>query len=236
MSKLDIELYADGAVITDMVDAKNKGIVSGFTTNPSLMKKAGITDYVSFAKEVLENVSEMPISFEVFSDDFETMEKEARKIGSLGDNVFVKIPITNTKGESSVPLITKLSAAGIAVNVTAILTLEQVKSVVPAFAEGTNNIVSVFAGRIADTGVDPMDIMKASVKLVKDSGKAKLLWASTREVLNIKQAESIGIDIITVPTPVLNKLPMLGKDLAELSLDTVKGFNKDVKSLGFSIL
>lgn len=142
MSKLDIELYADGAVITDMVDAKNKGIVSGFTTNPSLMKKAGITDYVSFAKEVLENVSEMPISFEVFSDDFETMEKEARKIGSLGDNVFVKIPITNTKGESSVPLITKLSAAGIAVNVTAILTLEQVKSVVPAFAEGTNNIVS----------------------------------------------------------------------------------------------
>lgn len=236
MNKLDIELYADGAVISDMVDAKNKGIVSGFTTNPSLMKKAGITDYVSFAKEVLENVSDMPISFEVFSDDFETMEKEAKKIGSLGNNVFVKIPITNTKGESSVPLIKKLSEEGISVNVTAILTLEQIEEVVPAFAKNTNNIVSVFAGRIADTGVDPMSMMEQAVKIVKNSGVAKLLWASTREVLNIKQAESIGVDIITVPTSVLNKLPMLGKDLSELSLDTVKGFNKDVKSLGFSIL
>jgi transaldolase len=236
MSNFDIDIYADGAVVSEMVAAKDKGVVKGFTTNPSLMKKAGITDYVGFAKEALDKVSGLPISFEVFSDDFETMKKEAEKISSLGDNVFVKIPITNTKGESSVPLIKELSAEGISVNVTAILTIDQVKEVVPAFKEGSDNIVSVFAGRVADTGVDPTELMRESVKIVKESGNAKLLWASCREVLNIKQAADLGVDIITVTTPVLNKLHMVGEDAKQLSLDTVRGFNADVKSLGFSIL
>lgn len=236
MKDFSIDIYADGVVVSEMVAAKEKGIVKGFTTNPTLMKRAGITDYVGFAKEALDKVSGMPISFEVFSDDFSTMKKEAEKIAALGKNVFVKIPITNTKGESSVPLIKELSAEGIQVNVTAILTLDQVKEVLPAFKAGSDNIVSVFAGRVADTGVDPTDLMKKSVELVKANGNAKLLWASCREVLNIKQADDLGVDIITVTTPVLNKLSMLGTDAKELSLETVKGFAADVKSLGFSIL
>ena len=236
MKDFSIDIYADGAVVSEMVAAKDQGVVKGFTTNPTLMKRAGITDYVGFAKEALDKVSGLPISFEVFSDDFSTMKKEAEKISQLGKNVFVKIPITNTKGESSVPLIKELSAEGIQVNVTAILTVAQVKEVLPAFKAGSDNIVSVFAGRVADTGVDPTDLMKESVKLVKENGNAKLLWASCREVLNIKQADDLGVDIITVTTPVLNKLHMLGEDPTQLSLDTVKGFNQDVKSLGFSIL
>ena len=162
---------------------------------------------------------------------------EALKLSELGKNVFVKIPITNTKGESSVPLIKELSALGVAINVTAILTVQQVKEVVPAFSDGTSNIVSVFAGRVADTGVDPTELMRESVELIKNSkGDTKLLWASCREVLNIKQAADLGVDIITVTTPVLNKLSMVGEDLQKLSLETVKGFNADVKDLGFSIV
>lgn len=233
----NIDIYADGAVIKDMIKAKNELNVKGFTTNPSLMKKAGITDYMKFAKEVLNNVEGMPISFEVFSDDFNTMKMEALKLSELGKNVFVKIPITNTRGESSVPLIKELSALGVAINVTAILTVQQVKEVVPAFSDGTSNIVSVFAGRVADTGVDPTELMRESVELIKNSkGDTKLLWASCREVLNIKQAADLGVDIITVTTPVLNKLSMVGEDLQKLSLETVKGFNTDVKDLGFSIV
>ena len=216
MTNFSIDIYADGAVVSEMVAAKDKGIVNGFTTNPTLMKKAGITDYVGFAKDALQKVSGLPISFEVFSDDFETMKLEAEKISKLGDNVFVKIPITNTKGESSVPLIKELSEEGIQVNVTAILTIDQVKEVLPAFKNGSDNIVSVFAGRVADTGVDPEPLMKESVKLIKENGNAKLLWASCREVLNIKQADDLDVDIITVPTPVLNKLHMVGEDLTEL--------------------
>lgn len=236
MDDLKIDVYADGAVVSDMIQAKKQGIVTGFTTNPSLMKKAGITDYMKFAKEALEKVDGFPISFEVFGDDFETMKKEAEKIASLGKNVFVKIPITNTKGESSVPLIKELSAEGISINVTAILTIEQVKEVLPAFAQGSNNIVSVFAGRVADTGTDPIPLMEESVKLVKENGNAKLLWASSREVFNIIQAQELGVDIITVTSAILNKLHMLGMDHTELSLDTVQGFNNDIKDLGFSIL
>ncbi|MDE3750825.1 transaldolase [Pediococcus pentosaceus] len=233
----NIDIYADGAVIKDMIKAKNELNVKGFTTNPSLMKKAGITDYMKFAKEVLNNIEGMPISFEVFSDDFNTMKMEALKLSELGKNVFVKIPITNTRGESSVPLIKELSALGVAINVTAILTVQQVKEVVPAFSDGTSNIVSVFAGRVADTGVDPTELMRESVELIKNSkGDTKLLWASCREVLNIKQAADLGVDIITVTTPVLNKLSMVGEDLQKLSLETVKGFNADVKDLGFSIV
>lgn len=233
----NIDIYADGAVIEDMVAAKEKQGVKGFTTNPSLMKKAGITNYMEFAKDVLNKVEDLPISFEVFSDDFSTMELEALKLSKLGDNVFVKIPITNTKGESSVPLIKKLSEQGVSINVTAILTIEQVKEVVPVFVKGTKNIVSVFAGRVADTGIDPTDLMKSSVEEVKKSvADTMLLWASCREVLNIKQAADLGVDIITVTTPVLNKLHMAGEDPAELSLETVRGFNSDVKDLGFSII
>ncbi|KAF0362792.1 transaldolase [Pediococcus acidilactici] len=237
MDLFDIDIYADGAVVDDMVEAKEQLNVKGFTTNPSLMKKAGITDYMKFAREVMSTVGDLPISFEVFSDDFKTMKMEALKLAELGKNVFVKIPITNTKGESSVPLIKELSEQGVSINVTAILTIDQVKEVVPAFSENTKNIVSVFAGRVADTGVDPTNLMKESVQVVKESkGNTKLLWASCREVLNIKQAADLGVDIITVTTPVLKKLGMVGKDLKKLSLETVQGFNNDVKDLGFSII
>ncbi len=237
MDLFDIDIYADGAVVDDMVEAKERLNVKGFTTNPSLMKKAGITDYMKFARKVMSTVGDLPISFEVFSDDFKTMKMEALKLAELGKNVFVKIPITNTKGEPSVPLIKELSEQGVSINVTAILTIDQVKEVVPAFSENTTNIVSVFAGRVADTGVDPTNLMKESVQVVKESkGNTKLLWASCREVLNIKQAADLGVDIITVTTPVLKKLGMVGKDLKKLSLETVQGFNNDVKDLGFSII
>lgn len=237
MDLFDIDIYADGAVVDDMVEAKERLNVKGFTTNPSLMKKAGITDYMKFARKVMSTVGDLPISFEVFSDDFKTMKMEALKLAELGKNVFVKIPITNTKGESSVPLIKELSEQGVSINVTAILTIDQVKEVVPAFSKNTTNIVSVFAGRVADTGVDPTNLMKESVQVVKESkGNTKLLWASCREVLNIKQAADLGVDIITVTTPVLKKLGMVGKDLKKLSLETVQGFNNDVKDLGFSII
>lgn len=237
MTNLNVKIYADGAVLSDMMDAYKAGFVSGFTTNPSLMKKAGITDYVGFAKDVLERIPDLPISFEVFADDFETMEKEARKIHTLGDNVFVKIPVQNTKGESSIPLIQKLSADGISLNVTAILTVPQVEQTVHAFAPGTQNIVSVFAGRIADTGRDPLPYMRRCVALCDLRPEAELLWASSREVINVFQAEELGVDIITCTPAIISKLKTaIGTPLEEVSLDTVKGFNKDIKALGFSIL
>lgn len=236
LSDLNVQVYADGAVIDDMVKAKESGIVKGFTTNPSLMKKAGVKDYMSFAKEALEKVKGLPISFEVFSDDFETMEKEAKKISSLGENVFVKIPITNTKGESSVPLIKKLSNEGIKVNVTAVFTLEQVKDVLAVLKPGSTNIVSIFAGRLADIGIDPIPLMKEAAKLCHESGNAWLLWASCREVINVFQADECDCDIITVTAPVIAKFPLIGTTPEERSLQTVQGFNKDVKVLGFSIL
>ena len=236
LSDLKVNIYADGAVIDDMIKAKESGVVKGFTTNPSLMKKAGVKDYVEFAKEALAKVTGLPISFEVFSDDFNTMEKEAKKIASLGENVFVKIPITNTKGESSVPLIKKLSEEGVKVNVTAVFTLDQVKDVLKAFKPGSTNIVSIFAGRIADIGIDPMPLMKEAAKLCHESGSAWLLWASCREVFNIYQANEADCDIITCTTPVIAKFPLIGTTPEERSLQTVQGFNKDVKALGFSIL
>lgn len=233
---LKVEIYADGADIKQMVDANEKGVVKGFTTNPSLMKEAGVTDYNAFAKEVVEAIPDKSISFEVFGDDFETMEKEARKIAQLGENVFVKIPITNSKGESSIPLIEKLSSEGVNLNVTAIFTVDQVKKVVDAVNENSKTIVSVFAGRIADTGVDPMDIMRQSEELCHSKKGIQLLWASCREVLNVVQADEVGCDIITAPNSIINKLGNLGKDLEEASLDTVKTFIKDIEKLGFSIL
>lgn len=233
---LKVTVYADGADIEAMKEEYRKGYVKGFTTNPTLMKKAGVKDYVTFAKEAVKEIPDLPLSFEVFADDFDTMEKEAEYISSLGKNVFVKIPITNSKGESSVPLIKKLSSKGIKINATAILTLEQVRSVVDAFAEGTENIVSVFAGRILDTGVDAVPVMKEVTEICKAKPGTLSLWASCRELYNIIQADQCGTDIITVTNNILAKLPNLGKDLTQLSLETVQMFVNDGKSLGYSIL
>lgn len=232
----NIKLYADGANIEEMVDFYHGGTIRGFTTNPSLMKKAGVTDYAAFAKDVLHRISDLPISFEVFSDDFAVMEEEANTIASWGDNVYVKIPITNSNGETSIPLIKKLSEQGVQLNVTAILTINQVRETVDAFAESTNNIVSVFAGRIADTGVDPIPLMKEAAEICHHKKGTELLWASSRELLNIFQAETCGCDIITCTPEILKKLPNVGKNLEELSLETVRMFSKDSKDLGFSIV
>ncbi|MCR4924196.1 MAG: transaldolase [Lachnospiraceae bacterium] len=233
---LKVTIYADGADIEGMKEEYKKGYVKGFTTNPTLMKKAGVKDYVSFAKEALKEIPDLPLSLEVFADDFESMEKEARVIAGLGDNVFVKIPITNSKGESSIDLIKKLSKDGLKLNVTAILTLDQVRETVDAFSEGTENIVSVFAGRILDTGVDAVPMMKEVTKICREKPGTLSLWASCREVYNIIQADQCETDIITVTNAILAKLPNLGKDLKQLSLETVQMFVKDGQSLGFSIL
>lgn len=232
---LTITLYADGADIEGMKQEYAKGYVKGFTTNPTLMKKAGVADYVTFAKQCVKEIPDLPLSLEVFADDFEGMEEEARIICGLGDNVYVKIPITNSQGESSIPLIKKLSADGLKLNVTAIFTLEQVKETVDAFAEGTNNIVSVFAGRVMDAGVDATKLMKEVSEICKKKNGTLSLWASCREVYNIIQAQESGCDIITVTNNILAKLPLLGKDLNEFSLETVRMFVNDGKSLGYSI-
>ena len=231
-----IKIFADGADIEGMREEYKKGYVSGFTTNPTLMKKAGVKDYESFAKEIAKEIIDLPLSFEVFSDDVETMEKEARKIGSWGDNIYIKIPVTNTKGESTTGLIKKLSAEGLKLNVTAILTLDQVRDVVDALAPNVGAYVSVFAGRIADTGVDPITMMKEAVKICRSKAGVESLWASTRELLNIFQAQDCGVDIITVTNDILKKLPMVGKDLTELSLETVQMFYSDGQSLGYKLV
>lgn len=233
--KLNIKLFADGADIGEMYELYNKKIVSGYTTNPSLMRKAGVKDYKKFAKEVLELIPDMPISFEVFSDDIHEMEKEARQISSWGKNIYVKIPITNTSGMSTSSLIKNLSSDGIKVNITAILTPTQVDDIIDYLDKQTPSIVSVFAGRIADTGMDPVPIMTYISKIVRNHN-IELLWASTREVLNIIQAQNCGCHIITVTPDILKKLPMLGKDLTELSLETVQMFYNDAKSAGYKIL
>ena len=234
--KLSIKVYSDGAVLETMLKDLNSGLVSGFTTNPSLMKKAGITSYIGFAKEVLKDIKEFPVSFEVFADDIETMEKEAEKIASLGENVYVKIPVTNSKGESTVDLMKRLAAKGVKINATAIFTLEQVREVVGALKAGTPGIVSVFAGRIADTGVDPVPFMKEALSICRQKDGVELLWASPRETYNIYQADELGVDIITCTSDLIQKLSLNGKDLTEYSLETVQMFLKDSTSLGFKIL
>jgi len=230
-----IKLYADGADLNGMIEEYKKGITSGFTTNPTLMKKAGVKSYEEFAKAALKAIPDLPISFEVFSDDLPGMEREARKIAGWGKNVYIKIPVTNTKGESTAPLVKKLSHDGLHLNVTAILTLDQVKTVAKALSPGTPSIVSVFAGRIADTGRDPMPIMKDAVNALKPLPKAELLWASTRELLNLVQAESCGCHIITITNDILKKIPQVGKDLDQLSLETVQMFYTDAQSAGYGI-
>ncbi|UTH01849.1 transaldolase [Macrococcoides canis] len=236
MTKLNVQVFADGADIYQMKAAYQNKTVDGFTTNPSLMAKAGVEDYTSFAKAAVEAIPDASISFEVFGDDMETMEKEAAIIESFGENVFVKIPVVNTKGESMIPLIKRLSAQDIKLNITAVYTIEQVKEIVDAIKPGVESYVSVFAGRIADTGVDPMPLMKQSVEVCHSKDGVKLLWASCRELLNVIQADEIGCDIITCPTDVVNKIPNIGRDINELSVDTVKGFEKDIKASGLSIL
>jgi transaldolase len=234
-ANLEIAIYADGADVRDMVAARDAGLVKGFTTNPTLMRKVGITDYQAFAKEALAATGGMPISFEVFADEFDEMERQAKLIATWGDAVFVKIPITNTRGESSIPLIRTLSAAGVKLNVTAILTLEQVRDVVDALDADTPAIVSVFAGRIADTGRDPVPLMREAAQICSAKPKAELLWASPRELLNIFQADEVGCKIITVTNDILKKLSMVGKSLDELSLDTVKMFYNDASAAGFNL-
>lgn len=230
-----IKLYADGANLDDMLAAYRSGVVQGFTTNPTLMRKAGITDYEAFAKEVLGMISDRPISFEVFADDFSTMYEQAHKINSWGENVYVKIPITNTKGESAVPLVKHLVGDGIKLNITAILTLEQVKVVNDVLSPHIPAIVSVFAGRIADTGIDPMPIMQKASQMLQAESLAELLWASPREVLNVYQAEACGCDIITATGDILKKLALRDKDLNDLSRETVQMFYDDACKAGFQI-
>ena len=237
MSKaLSIKVFSDGAVLETMLHDLNSGLVTGFTTNPSLMKKAGITSYIGFAKDVLKEITDYPVSFEVFADDLEGMEQEARRIAALGDNVYVKIPVTNSKGESTAPLIDRLTAEGVKVNVTAIFTVEQVREVVDALKSGTPAVVSVFAGRIADTGVDPMPIMQEALAICREKEGVELLWASPRETFNIYQADSLGVDIITCTSDLIKKLELKDKDLTEYSLETVQMFLRDSSSLGFTIL
>ena len=235
LTKLKIKIFADGADIAEMRKIYQQGIVRGFTTNPSLMKKAGVKDYEDFAQTVLKEIPDLPISFEVFSDDFISMEREAKKIASWGKNIYVKIPITNTTGKPSLALIQKLSGEGLFLNITAILTVEQVKEVVKVLHPKAKTIVSIFSGRIADTGRDPTPYMKEAAQILKSNPNVELLWASSRELLNIFQAESCGCHIITVTNDILKKVSMVGKSLKKLSLDTVKQFYQDAQGLGYKL-
>lgn len=230
----DIKIFADGAERAEILALNENPFISGFTTNPTLMKKAGIKNYKAFALDILSDIN-APISFEVFSDDFTEMEHQAQEIASWGENVYVKIPITNTKRESSVALIQRLSEQRIKLNVTAIMTLEQVEAVLPALKSSPGAYISIFAGRIADTGRDPMPLMTEALRLMKPYPNLELIWASPRELLNIVQANEIGCHVITVTNDILKKLKTLGKDLADFSLETVKMFYDDATAAGFSL-
>lgn len=235
MNALNIKLFADGADLAGIKEMAANQKISGFTTNPSLMRKAGINDYKAFALDVLQIVPDRPVSFEVFADDFLSMEKQAMEIASWGKNVNVKIPVTNTKGEFSGSLIKKLSEAGVFLNVTAIMSVDQVKKVEEQLALQTPAIVSVFAGRIADTGRDPVPMMAECVSILKSKPKAELIWASPRELLNVFQADSVGCHIITATNDILKKLNLIGKDLDKYSLETVDMFYKDACAAGYKI-
>lgn len=235
LQDLKIKIFSDGADLDSIIEAYNKGLVKGFTTNPTLMAKAGITNYLAFAEEVLRVVTDLPVSFEVFSDEFEDMREQAMRLAALGPNVFVKIPVTNTRRESSAPLISKLAQAGVQLNVTAIFSLRQVQEVADALSPEHPAFVSVFAGRIADAGQDPIPLMEQALEILKPLPKAELLWASPREALNILQAEAIGCHVITITPDLLAKGKNFGKDLEDFSLETVKMFYNDAKKSGFRI-
>lgn len=233
LENLNVKIFADGASLDEIRRLYREPWVRGFTTNPSLMRKDGVSVYESFAAELVDAVPDRPLSFEVIADDFAEMERQALKIGGWGGNVYVKIPISNTRGESSIPLIARLAKQGIKQNVTAIMTLEQVKATAEALAGGPSSFVSVFAGRIADSGRDPVPVMAEAMEILRPYPHEELLWASSREVLNIMQADAIGCHIITVTNGLLSKLGSIGKSLEEFSLDTVKMFYNDASQSGY---
>lgn len=235
VTDLKTKIFADGAELDGMLSLYRQPFIKGFTTNPTLMRKAGITDYRAFAKEVLQAIPDRPISFEVFSDEFDEMERQAREIATWGEHVYVKIPVTNTRREPAYELIGRLSHAGVKVNVTAVMTLVQVAHIMERLRGGAPSNVSVFAGRIADTGHDPLPMMTDAVRLLAVEPKAELIWASPRELLNVFQADAIGCQIITVTHDILKKLSLVGKDLDDYSLETVKMFYDDAKAAGFSL-
>jgi len=236
LQTLRVKIFADGADKAGILSLNANPLIQGMTTNPSLMRKAGVTNYEAFAKEILQNVTSKPISFEVFSDEFPEMRRQALKISAWAKNVYTKIPITNTRRESSLPLIKELAREGVRLNITALFTLDQVRGVAESLNPEVPSVVSVFAGRIADTGVDPEPIMRACGALLYNQPKAELLWASVREVLNIFQADACGCKIVTVPHDVLSKaIKMTGMDLDAVSLDTVKTFAADAQAAGFSV-
>jgi transaldolase len=232
-----VKIFADGASVPALRELGQNPLIAGFTTNPTLMRHAGVEDYRAFALAAVREVGDKPISFEVFADDFPEMDRQAREIARFGDNVYVKIPITNTRRESSLGLARKLSQSGIKVNVTALCTLEQVAASAQALRGGAPSVISVFAGRVADTGRDPVPLMRAAAALCNDAAQGtstiELLWASPRELLNIVQAEESGCHIITVTSDLLKKLPLIGKDLGEYSLETVMMFHRDASSAGY---
>jgi transaldolase len=234
-TSLKVKLFADGADLAGIKEMAANPVIGGFTTNPTLMRKAGVSDYKAFALQALQVVAGRPISFEVFADEFGEMEKQAHEIASWGRNIYVKIPVTNTKREFAGPLVERLSRAGVQVNVTALMTVDQVARVTERLTAETPAIISVFAGRIADTGRDPMPIMAEAVKVMRKKPKSELIWASPRELLNIFQADHIGCHIITATNDILKKLSLAGKDLDAYSLETVEMFYKDAKAAGFNI-
>lgn len=231
----NVKIFADGADKKSMLEMLDNPYITGFTTNPTLMRKAGVSNYEEFARDILKYIKNKPISFEVFSDDFDEMHAQATYISSWGKNVYVKIPVTNTQGESSFDLIRSLAKAGVKQNVTALMTLEQVREVTKALTVGPSACISIFAGRIADTGRDPLPIIQEALKIMRPYSQLELIWASPRELLNIVQADEIGCHIITVTNDILKKLSLMGKDLNEYSLETVDMFYRDAQSAGFEL-
>lgn len=234
IQSLRIKIFADGADAPEMLEMYSKPYIKGLTTNPTLMRKAGISNYRAFARDVLAQIRDKPLSFEVVCDEFAEMERQALEIAGWADNVYVKIPVTNTRGEASCALVRRLAGRGVKLNVTAIMTLGQVRDVVSALSPEVSSFVSVLAGRIADTGVDPVPLMAAAVQMLETRPKAELIWASPREVLNIFHADSIGCHVVTATHDILKKLPLLGYNLDEYSLDTVRMFHRDAVAAGFS--
>jgi len=235
LEQLKVKIFADGADKASMLAMHAKPFIKGLTTNPTLMRRAGVADYRAFAREVLAEIKDKPVSFEVLSDDFAEMERQAIDIASWGDNVYVKIPITNTRRETCYMTVRRLAARKVKMNVTAIMTLAQVEQAIAVLSPETPSFVSVFAGRIADTGVDPLPILTKAVAMLKQNPRAELMWASSRELLNIFQAAAVGCHVITVTNDILAKLAVIGKDLADYSLDTVKMFYDDAKTAGYSL-
>ncbi|MGH7268640.1 MAG: transaldolase [Candidatus Rokuibacteriota bacterium] len=235
LTGLKVKIFADGAERAGMLEMARNPLVRGFTTNPTLMRKAGVEDYELFARQILAVIRDRPISFEVFADEFGEMDRQARRLAGWAPNVYVKIPVTTTSGESAVPLVRRLSTGGVKLNVTAVMTLDQVREVTAALAGGAPGCVSVFAGRVADTGRDPVPHMAAAVQLVRRAPNVELIWASPRELLNVFQADAVGCDIITATNDILGKLPLVGKALDEYSLETVRMFHDDATKAGYEL-